>query len=82
MPRMERNDWPALPSDGVPHLVDDGPRPAEGPCLCTDCRVLREVVVQQAVARHQRALDDDMGVPRKYTEAPAKRRANPRRRGR
>ena len=82
MPPVNGTEWPPLPSCGIPHLIDDGPVAAVGPCMCTDCVCARQVVIEQAVQRYQRAIDDDMGVPRKYTEAPAKRRANPRRRGR
>ena len=74
-------DWPPLPSDGVPHRLADVEGVEDFPCMCVDCKCARQVVIEQAVQRYQRALDDDMGVPRKYIEAPAKRRANPRRRG-
>ncbi len=74
--------FPPLPSDGVPHMIDDGPVAAVGPCMCTDCVCARRVVVEQAVARYNRMMDNAMDVQRKFIEAPAKRRANPRRRGR
>ncbi len=41
--------FPPLPSDGVPCVIDDGPRPAEYPCNCTDHRVARRVEVERAI---------------------------------
>lgn len=43
MPRVNGTKWAELPSDGIPHRIDDGPVIAEGPCSCIDCRCEKQV---------------------------------------
>lgn len=70
-------DYPPLPSDGVPCVIDDGPRPAEYPCNCTDHRVARRVEVERAILVATN-VDADLDSVRPVNVAPAKRRRSAR----
>lgn len=63
-----------LPSDGVCHVIDDGPVPAEYPCRCTDCRCAAQVEVELIVNRANQIMADLMGPQQNIKQAPMRRR--------
>jgi hypothetical protein len=49
------DNFPPLPSDGVPHVIDDVEGAEVDECNCIDCRVARLVEIERTKERTKRS---------------------------